>query len=151
MIYMELENKDYAMHKVMKYLTKLRGDINVQQKYIYSKKLDHWVNVMVGGGFEERYKSLLQSNEGKFRTIVLEILNNSNRNQPNFRATRGFFANRDRLISIFNQGLRVPVLGRRRGKEAFNDFITERAMTDLISRTTLTPNGNLQFDYQFIK
>ncbi len=49
MIYMELENKDYAMHKVMKYLTKIRGNINAQQKYIYSKKLDHWVNVMVGG------------------------------------------------------------------------------------------------------
>jgi hypothetical protein len=46
---MELENKDYATHKVMKYLTKLRGNINVQQKYIYSKKLDHWVSVMVGG------------------------------------------------------------------------------------------------------
>ncbi len=46
---MELDNKKYAMNKVTKYLTKLRGDINVQQKYIYSKKLDHWVNVMIGG------------------------------------------------------------------------------------------------------
>jgi hypothetical protein len=42
-------NKQYAMNKVVKYMTKLKQNINAQQKYVYSKKLDQWVNVMVGG------------------------------------------------------------------------------------------------------
>jgi hypothetical protein len=57
-------NKQYAMSKVIKYMTKLKSNINAQQKYVYSKKLDQWVNVMVGGSVEDQIFYLL--NEGAY-------------------------------------------------------------------------------------
>jgi hypothetical protein len=77
---MELDNKDYATHKVMKYINKLKENNNAEKNKVYSKKLKQWIDVMVGGRVTRlqinKFKSLLDNNR-EFAEIYRQITPNS--------------------------------------------------------------------------
>jgi hypothetical protein len=138
MIYMELENKEYATHKVMKYLTKLRGNINVQQKYIYSKKLDHWVNVMVGGTLNEiqreKFLYLLYSDrDNRFNSLFYRIKDNRKKD---------IISQQDDniLIDIYNKNNNYEMKNKIR-REIFINVNNVNNIDDLISAYNTYLNG----------
>ncbi len=145
MIYMELENKDYAMHKVMKYLTKIRennDNNNTEKNIVYSKKLKQWINVMVGGGFEEKYIHLLET-DVEFSSLVRNIKSTGNFNPIN------------RLITLFNNyhftTENVPIngkkaIGRKQGARIARHLlsINHEIMSGLINRTIINQDNSLR-------
>ncbi len=75
-------DKTIAIQKVQKYKTKLEdlGNVNQAKKELYTKKFEHWYNVLVGGGLF-KFRKLTKKQIRKFEFLMkhntefMEIVN----------------------------------------------------------------------------
>ena len=70
-------DKTLAIQKVQKYKTKLEelGNGNQAKKELYTKKFEHWYNVLVGGGLF-KFRKFTKKQIGKFDYLI--------KNNPDF-------------------------------------------------------------------